>query len=94
MSQSKVARYRSIAFESGFTISSNLLHPKSRGRIRLRSRNPGDHPSIEPNYFSHPDDVKTIVHAVRFAKKWGEAEPLKGHGSKVKTSTWKDCYVS
>ena len=38
-----------------------LLHPKSRGSIKLRSADPFDHPLIDPKYLSHPDDVKTLI---------------------------------
>jgi choline dehydrogenase-like flavoprotein len=32
------------------TISVALLHPQSRGRVLLRSRNPFDTPIVQPNY--------------------------------------------
>ena len=35
----------------GFTIGVVLLHPESRGSLTLRSANPADAPSIQPNYF-------------------------------------------
>ena len=44
-----------------FTILPILLHPKSRGTIRLRSRDPFDQPIIDPNYLHHPDDTKTLL---------------------------------
>ena len=42
------------------TVLPVILHPKSRGSIRLRSDNPFDHPSIDPKYFSHPDDLRGV----------------------------------
>lgn len=44
-----------------------LLHPKSVGYVRIRSADPFDHPLIEPNYLSHPDDMKTLVEACKKA---------------------------
>lgn len=35
--------------------------PKSRGEIRLASRSPWDKPIIDPKYFSHPDDIVSMV---------------------------------
>lgn len=37
------------------------LHPRSRGRIWLRSADPYDHPIIDPNYLSDPRDIDDIV---------------------------------
>jgi choline dehydrogenase-like flavoprotein len=38
-----------------------LLRPKSFGEIRLASRDPFVSPIIQPNYFSHPDDMRAMV---------------------------------
>lgn len=46
------------------TILPVLLHPKSRGTIRLRSASAVDPPVIQPNYLTHPDDLKGLVKAV------------------------------
>lgn len=42
-----------------------VLRPKSRGRIKLQSNNPFDHPVIIPNYYSDPYDVKISVRGIR-----------------------------
>jgi choline dehydrogenase-like flavoprotein len=48
-----------------------LLHPLSRGRIRLKSKHFYDHPIIEPNYLHHPLDVTTLADACLTAmKRW------------------------
>ena len=46
-----------------------LLRPKSTGFIRLRSSDPFDHPILEPNYLSHPDDITTFVAGLKLAYK-------------------------
>jgi len=38
-----------------------LVRPKSVGEITLASRNPYINPIIQPNYFSHKDDMKAMV---------------------------------
>ncbi|KAG0727895.1 Glucose dehydrogenase [FAD, quinone] [Chionoecetes opilio] len=55
----------------GFTIRPILLRPKSRGTIRLQSRDPNDDPLIDPQLLADPDDVKTLVEGVKFALKLG-----------------------
>lgn len=43
---------------TAFTLGSFILRPKSRGEIKLKTKNPFDHPLIYPNYYSDPEDVK------------------------------------
>ncbi|KAK3097269.1 hypothetical protein FSP39_008216, partial [Pinctada imbricata] len=52
-----------------FQIFVILLHPKSRGTIKLRSTDPFDHPIIDPNYLSESEDVETMIRGIRFALK-------------------------
>ena len=47
--------------KEGFTIFPILLHPRSRGTVRLQSVNPYDPPLIQPNYLADPWDVKVLV---------------------------------
>ena len=49
------------AFKEGFSMYPVLMRPKSRGRISLQSSDPQDYPRIQPNYFSHTDDIKTLI---------------------------------
>ncbi|KAK3585264.1 hypothetical protein CHS0354_006316 [Potamilus streckersoni] len=54
----------------GFVGLVGLLHPKSRGTIRLRSRDPFDPPIIQPNYLAEKDDVKTFIRGFRVMEKY------------------------
>ncbi|XP_046378603.2 alcohol dehydrogenase [acceptor]-like isoform X2 [Haliotis rufescens] len=65
----------------GFTVLPSLLRPKSRGTIRLRSTNPFEHPVIEPNYLSHPDDVQTLIRGIRISQKLLRTKSLKDIGT-------------
>lgn len=51
--------------DSSFMVFPMVLRPKSRGRIKLRSKNPFDYPIILPNYFSDPYDLKIAVRGIR-----------------------------
>lgn len=45
----------------GFTIFPVLLHPRSRGTIRLRSSDPSDRPIIDPRYLTDDVDIKILA---------------------------------
>jgi len=53
----------------GCTLHVCQLRPKSRGTLGLRSADPLADPLIQPNYLSHPDDVRELVQAVRLARR-------------------------
>jgi choline dehydrogenase len=57
-----------LAKDQGFLTSSTILHPKSRGRVSLRSASPDDMPLVEFHFLDHPDDLWDILiglHEVR-----------------------------
>ncbi len=51
----------------GYSLHVCNLRPKSRGEIRLASRDPLAKPDIVPNYLSHPDDMEHMVRGVKLA---------------------------
>lgn len=57
-----------------------LLHPKSKGTIRLRSSDPFDHPLIQPNYLEHTDDVKTLIAGMRIIERLVDTPVLRHIG--------------
>lgn len=63
--------------QPSFSIDPVLLRPKSRGYLKLRSRNPHDHPLIDPRYLSHPHDVATIVDGMKLAIDIGHSAVFK-----------------
>ncbi len=46
---------------SGFSVMAIILHPKSRGQIKLKSSNPSEPPSIALNPLSDPDDLSLLI---------------------------------
>lgn len=62
-----------------FSIDPVLLRPKSRGYLKLRSRNPYDHPIIDPRYLSHPQDIRTIVEGMKMAIDVGQSMAFRRH---------------
>jgi choline dehydrogenase len=53
---------------SGFTFSVCQLRPESRGHVRIRSRDPAEPPSMQPNYLATEMDRATTVAGVKAAR--------------------------
>jgi choline dehydrogenase len=51
-----------------FTFGPTLLHPYSRGEIKLRSSNPLDSPSIRANYFADSRDMDVMLEGLKLAR--------------------------
>jgi choline dehydrogenase len=60
----------------GITLMANLITPRSRGSLRLRSADPLAKPIIEPNYLSDPHDLRTLVAGMRYARAIIETAPM------------------
>jgi choline dehydrogenase len=63
---------------SGCTYSVCQLRPTSRGRVQLRSADPFEAPSMQPNYLSTELDRHMAVAAVKYARRLAATEPLAG----------------
>jgi choline dehydrogenase len=58
------------------TIGPVLVSPKARGRVWLRSADPGDKPRIVTNSLSEPEDVASLVAGVQLAREIAAQAPL------------------
>jgi len=52
-----------------FTASVCDLRPKSRGRVDIDSADPRAAPLIQPNYLSHPEDLRVAADAIRLTRR-------------------------
>ena len=59
-----------------FGIVTELLAPRSRGSLRLRSADPADPPWIDPAHLRHPDDLARMVEATLVARRISRTPPL------------------
>ena len=60
---------RTSTFGHGFSCHLCLLRPRSRGSVRLASKDPRSAPLIDPNYLSDPDDMERMVHGFKLMRK-------------------------
>lgn len=56
-----------------------LLRPKSRGYVKLRSKDPHDPPIINPNYLAEDEDVETLLRGLKLYRKLLDTESFKLH---------------
>ena len=53
---------------SGFTIGVTLLRPRSVGALHIRSRDPLEHPVMDPRYLSHEADAQRFLDGLRIVR--------------------------
>jgi choline dehydrogenase-like flavoprotein len=66
------------ATDAGFTLMANLVRPKSRGSVTLRSADPGDDPIVDLGWMTDPEDGRRLVKALRFLREIAATFPLDG----------------
>ncbi len=68
-----------------------LLRPRSRGVIKLRSKNPLEYPLIYPNYFSDPADMLTLIEGVKIVVAMSRTKAFQKYGSQLHTIPFPGC---
>ncbi len=67
---------RLIPLGHGVSFHVSLMHPQSRGRVRLESAIPHAKPLIEANLLSHPTDVDMLVEGFKLIRKLATTRTL------------------
>ncbi|GAB1379150.1 choline dehydrogenase [Pararhodobacter aggregans] len=70
---------RAVAEGHGFQTHVGPMRSKSRGTVRLRSKDPADNPVIRFNYMSHPDDWTDFRAAIRLTREIMEQPAMALH---------------
>nr|UYG55624.1 glucose dehydrogenase 1 [Geocoris pallidipennis] len=78
-------------YQHGFSISPMLMYPKSRGKIRLRSKDFDEPPIIDGNFFNDPQDVKVIIAGIREVQRIARTKELQEVGAKLYRKPLKIC---
>lgn len=73
--------------------SATLLLPKSRGTIKLNSRNIKDHPKINLGYFDVDEDMQTLIRAIREYRKLLKTKSFISFEIEELRYQLPDCYV-
>ena len=56
------------AYTDGFGMRPVLLHPESRGQLKLRSSNPTDKPRIIQNFLDSPNDLPVLREGIKIVR--------------------------
>ncbi|XP_075983425.1 glucose dehydrogenase [FAD, quinone]-like [Anticarsia gemmatalis] len=83
--------YQPIENVESFTVLFMLLHPKSKGFLKLKSTDPYQQPSLNGNYLTHRQDVDTMIAAIRYIIKLVDTAPFKKYGAKLYTKKFPNC---
>ena len=67
----------------GSMIFPMIMRPKSTGYVKLKTNNYLDRPSIVPNYFSDPEDIRVGLFAIRKLQDIISQEPLQKIGASL-----------
>ncbi|MFZ6049580.1 GMC family oxidoreductase [Pseudomonas sp. CR3202] len=70
---------RLIPFGHGVSLHVAVMHPQSRGEIRLNSPDPRDKPQLHPNFLSHPEDLRKLVEGVRLIRRLASTAAFRRH---------------
>jgi choline dehydrogenase-like flavoprotein len=61
----------------GVTLNPCLLRPSARGCVRLASADPLAPPRVDPQFFGDPDDLRSTISALRYAREVLATSPVK-----------------
>jgi len=62
--------------EGSFSVHATLMHPASRGSIRLRTKDPAEPPAIEADYLEDERDVEGLAKGLQIARRIASARAL------------------
>lgn len=74
-----------------FGVFPMMLRPKSRGFIKLQSKNPLRYPLLYHNYLTHPDDVAVLREGVKAALSFSETQAMKQFGARFHSTPLPGC---
>src|ERR1700721_2354549 len=74
------ARWGDPTTENGFCLTPNVCRGRSRGTVKLRSRDYRDRARVDPRYFTDPDghDERVMTYGIRLARKIVAQSPMAG----------------
>ncbi|XP_055314160.1 glucose dehydrogenase [FAD, quinone]-like isoform X2 [Sitodiplosis mosellana] len=85
------AVFKPLENRRSFQVLPMLLHPRSKGHLRLKSRNPFHHPLMYPNFFADSRDIDTLLDGIREIIKIAQQPEFKALGVELYNATFPGC---
>ncbi|GAA1021029.1 MULTISPECIES: GMC family oxidoreductase [Amycolatopsis] len=76
--------------ENGFCLTPNVTRSRSRGTVRLRTRDFRDKPRVDPRYFTDEYDMRVMTYGVKLAREIA-AQPALDEWAGVELAPGRDC---
>ncbi|CRK92490.1 CLUMA_CG006030, isoform A, partial [Clunio marinus] len=83
--------FKPLIGQTTISILPVLLHPKSKGTLRLKSKNFLDSPVINPNYLDNKDDIRKLISGIRIIEKLIETPSMKKFGAEINPKHFPGC---
>ena len=77
--------------EEGFTTSVCLAHPKSKGTVKLQSKDPFDYPKLDPQYLTDRKDIETFTRGLKIWEQLMNTPIFKKLGVNIEQSKLSIC---
>ncbi|KAF5286202.1 hypothetical protein FQA39_LY16372 [Lamprigera yunnana] len=83
--------YKPLSKMDTWTILPLLLRPRSRGWVRLKSKDPKVHVDINPNYFTHKEDIDTLIAGIRIGLNVSDTKAFQRFNSRCHRTPFPGC---
>lgn len=91
ISDESFAYFSDLTYENVATVLPIVLHPKSRGTVRLRDKNVASDPIINPEYLSQQYDVEMLLKGISLIKKLLQTRYLQELGASLNKNHFPGC---
>ncbi|XP_078044350.1 glucose dehydrogenase [FAD, quinone]-like [Augochlora pura] len=85
--------YENIIYKTSYSAFPLLLRPRSRGHVRLRSKNVDDLPIVDANYFHDPHDLDVLIEGANFIYNLSQTPSMKSLNARLNPNRIPECSV-
>ncbi|XP_076231841.1 glucose dehydrogenase [FAD, quinone]-like [Calliopsis andreniformis] len=83
--------FKDLLLQNTFEALPLLMRPRSRGYVRLRSKDPSTDPIIVPNYFEDPHDLEVLIEGAKFVSRIINTPTMKNLNARLNPNKMPGC---